>query len=71
MHPERHYLRASAASWDGQLVASVYVSAALQGHCLRVVVRPYVLAPIVSDLRAADELLANGACPPRWRWPQG
>ena len=56
-HPERHYLRASAASWDGQLVASVYVSAALQGHCLRVVVRPYVLAPIVSDLRAADDLL--------------
>lgn len=56
VHPERHYLRASAASWDGQLVASVYVSAALQGHCLRVVVRPYVLAPIVSDLKAADEL---------------
>ena len=57
VHPERHYLRASAASWDGQLVASVYVSAALQGHCLRVVVRPYVLAPIVADLKVADELL--------------
>ncbi|MCW2910485.1 MAG: hypothetical protein JWL68_5274 [Actinomycetia bacterium] len=56
VHPERHYLRASASSWDGQLVASVYVSAALQGHCLRVVVRPYVLAPIVSDLKVADEL---------------
>lgn len=56
VHPERHYLRASAASWDGQLVASVYVSAALQGHCVRVVVRPYVLAPIVSDLKVADEL---------------
>ena len=57
VHPQRHYLRASATSWDGQLVASVYVSTALQGHCLRVVIRPYVLAPIVSDLRAADELL--------------
>jgi len=55
-HPERHYVRAVTASWDGQLVASVYASAALQGHYLRVTIRPYVLGPIVSDLRAADEL---------------
>jgi hypothetical protein len=55
-HPERHYVQAVTASWDGQLVASVYVSSALQGHYLRVAIRPYVLGPIVSDLRAADEL---------------
>ena len=55
-HPERHYVRASTASWDSQLVASIYVNAALQGHFLRVVIRPYVLGPIVSDLKIADEL---------------
>jgi hypothetical protein len=56
VHPERHYMRASTASWDGQLVASVYVSAALQGHYLRVVIWPYVLAPVAADLKVADEL---------------
>ena len=55
-HPARHYVQAVSASWDGQLVASAYISSALQGHYLRVNVRPYVLGPIVSDLRAADEL---------------
>jgi hypothetical protein len=55
-HPERHYVAAVSASWDGQLVASAYISSALQGHYLRVNIRPYVLGPIVSDLRAADEL---------------
>ena len=55
-HPERHYVQAVTASWDGQLVASVYVSSALQGHYLRVAIGRYVLGPIVSDLRAADEL---------------
>jgi hypothetical protein len=55
-HPERHYVRAMSASWDGQLVASVYVGSALQGHYLRVNIRPYVLGPIVSDLKAADEV---------------
>jgi hypothetical protein len=38
-------------------VASVYVSVALQGHYLRVVIRPYVLAPIAADLKVADELV--------------
>lgn len=55
-HPDRHYVRASTASWDGQLVASIYANAALQGHYLRMIIRPYVLAPIVSDLKVADEL---------------
>ena len=55
-HPERHYVRASTSSWDGQLLASVYLNAALQGHFLRVIIRPYVLAPIVADLQVADEL---------------
>ena len=53
---ERHYLRASTSSWDGQLVASVYVNVALQGHSLRVIMRPFVLPPLVFDLKAADDL---------------
>jgi hypothetical protein len=55
-HPERHYVRARTSSWDGQLVATVFVSAALQGHYLRMTIRPYVLAPVVYELSAADEL---------------
>ena len=55
-HPERHYVRASTSSWDGQLVATVFVSAALEGHYLRVIMRPYELAPVVFELTAADEL---------------
>jgi hypothetical protein len=55
-HPERHYVRATTSSWDGQLIASIYANAALQGHFLRVVIRPYVMGPIVSDLKIADEL---------------
>jgi hypothetical protein len=55
-HSERHYLRASTSSWDGQLVASVYVNLALQGHYLRVIMRPFVLAPLVFDLKAADDI---------------
>jgi hypothetical protein len=56
-HPDRRYVRATTVSWDGQLVVSVYVSAALQGHYLHMMIRPYVLAPIVSELKSADKLL--------------
>ena len=43
-------------SWDGQLTATVFVNAALQGHFLRMIMRPYVLAPVVTELKVADEL---------------
>lgn len=56
-HPDRRYVRATTVSWDGQLVVSIYVSAALQGHYLHMTIRPYVLAPIVSDLKSADKLM--------------
>ena len=55
-HPERHYVRVRTTSWDGQLTATVFVNAALQGHFLRMMMRPYVLAPVVNELNAADEL---------------
>jgi hypothetical protein len=57
--PYRHYTRAITASWDGQLVVSVFVSAALQGHFLQVVIRPYLIAPIGADLKAADSLVGR------------
>lgn len=56
VHPERKYVRAVTISWDGQLVVSVYVSASLQAHYLRMVIRPYVIGPIVTELKSADEL---------------
>jgi hypothetical protein len=55
-HPERHYVRASATTWDGQVVISIYTSVVLQGHYLRVLARPYVLAPVVPELKHAGEL---------------
>jgi hypothetical protein len=55
-HRERHYLRVMTTSWDGQLTATVFVNATLQGHFLRLIMRPYVLAPVVKELDVADEL---------------
>ena len=57
MHRERHYLRVMTTSGDGQLTATVFVNATLQGHFLRVIMRPYVLAPVVKDLDIADDLI--------------
>lgn len=56
VHPERHYVRVMTTSWHGQLTATVFVNATLQGHFLRVIMRPYVLAPAVKDLGVAYEL---------------
>ncbi|MBJ6618289.1 hypothetical protein H4N49_04370 [Streptomyces sp. DHE17-7] len=45
--PERPYLRAQCVSWQGQLVVSLFVHAALQAGELRVTLRPQVLAPLL------------------------
>jgi hypothetical protein len=60
-HPGRRYVRATTISWGGQLVVSVYISAALQGHYLHVVTRPYVLTPLVTELKSADKILERKA----------
>lgn len=57
--PYRHHIRAITASWDGQLVVSLFVSAALQGHFLQVFIRPYLIAPLGADLKAADSLIGR------------
>jgi hypothetical protein len=53
---ERHYIRATSSSFDGQLVVSVYVNVVLQGHYVRVLMRPYVLQPLAFDLVTAYDL---------------
>jgi len=57
--PDRHYIRAISASWDSHLVVSIFVSAALQGHFLQVLIRPYLIAPIGAELKAADKLVGR------------
>ena len=55
---EEYYLRAITSSLDGQVVISIYINVALRGHALTMVIWPYILAPVVSDLRVADKLAA-------------
>ncbi|MFD1658756.1 hypothetical protein ACFSL4_11170 [Streptomyces caeni] len=45
--PERPYLRAQCVSWQGQLVVSLFVHAALQAGELRLTLRPQVMAPLL------------------------
>jgi hypothetical protein len=57
---ERAYLAARATTWDGELTGSIYVSVALEGRYLRLVVLPYVMAPVVDELRTADAVAGRG-----------
>ncbi|WP_406374498.1 hypothetical protein OG788_30215 [Streptomyces sp. NBC_00647] len=49
--PVRLYLRAQCISWDGQVVVSVFVHAALEAGELRLTVRPQVMTPLYNELR--------------------
>ncbi|MFC7842786.1 hypothetical protein [Streptomyces sp. NPDC057382] len=49
--PDRLYLRAQCISWDGQIVVSVFVHAALEAGELRLTVRPHVMTPLYNELR--------------------
>jgi len=57
---DRAYVAARATSWDGELTGSIFVSVALEGRYLRLVVLPYVMAPVVDELRIADQIAARG-----------
>ncbi|MGA5652168.1 hypothetical protein [Streptomyces seoulensis] len=60
--PDRLYLRAQCVSWDGQVVVTVFVHAALEAGELRLTVRPQVMTPLYDDLRAtAAPTARNGA----------
>ena len=52
----RVYVRAQATSWGGEVVGTIFVSVALEGRFLRLVVLPYVLGPIAPELRVADTI---------------
>lgn len=49
----RRYLCARMVSWDGELVAAVFVGFAYENHYLRVIIRPQVLNPIHPALTGA------------------
>lgn len=56
----RRFLCTRIVSWDGELVASLYISFAYEHHYLRVTVRPHVVNPIHPTLRAAVRLGERG-----------
>ncbi|RVU20371.1 hypothetical protein EOT10_27190 [Streptomyces antnestii] len=60
----RRFLCARVISWDGELVASVFVGFAYEDHYLRVTVRPHVINPLHPTLRAADGSAAGSG----WSW---
>ncbi|WP_405954898.1 hypothetical protein [Streptomyces phaeochromogenes] len=55
----RRFLCARMTSWDGELVASLFVGFAYENHYLRVVVRPHVVNPIHPGLRNAETEAAS------------
>ncbi len=56
---ERAYVMARATTPDGQIASSIYVFVELVGRALRLTVMPYVMAPVVDELRAADEVASR------------
>ncbi|NGO07526.1 hypothetical protein G5C60_07615 [Streptomyces sp. HC44] len=58
----RRFLCVRMTSWDGELVASLFVGFAYENHYLRVVVRPHVVNPIHPRLRKAE----TEAAPVSW-----
>lgn len=65
--PDRLYLRAQCISWDGQIVVSVFVHAALEAGELRLTIRPHVMTPLYNELRVtAAPARTRGARLLRW-----
>ncbi|WP_328844706.1 hypothetical protein [Streptomyces sp. NBC_00258] len=60
----RRFLCARVISWDGELVASVFVGFAYEDHYLRVTIRPHVINPLHPTLRTADSEAARSG----WSW---
>ncbi|MGW1927839.1 hypothetical protein [Streptomyces sp. NPDC001919] len=63
-HFARRFLCARRVSWQGELVASVFVSVAYEDHFLRVVVRPHVLHPVSEDYGERGALPDGSG----WKW---
>ena len=56
---ERYWMRASTSSLDGQVVITVYIHVSLRAHALSIVMWPHILAPVVSELRVANNLASE------------
>ncbi|MCX0245798.1 hypothetical protein [Streptomyces drozdowiczii] len=56
--PDRLYMRAQCVTWDGEVVVTVFVHAALEGGELHLTVRPHVVTPVYNELRGTDAPLA-------------
>jgi hypothetical protein len=60
----RRFLCARMTSWDGELVASLFVGFAYENHYLRVVVRPHVVNPVHPVVRGAEQKAGSRG----WSW---
>ncbi|MFF4795331.1 hypothetical protein ACWDAO_31415 [Streptomyces sp. NPDC001212] len=60
----RRFLCVRMTSWDGELVASIFVGFAYENHYLRVVVRPHVVNPVHPVVREAERKAAGAG----WAW---
>ncbi|WP_307056312.1 hypothetical protein [Streptomyces achromogenes] len=60
----RRFLCARMTSWDGELVASLFVGFAYENHYLRVVIRPHVVNPVHPVLREAEKKASGSG----WAW---
>ncbi|GAA2661500.1 hypothetical protein [Streptomyces vastus] len=60
----RRFLCARMTSWDGELVASLFVGFAYENHYLRVVIRPHVVNPVHPEPRRAEKEAMRGG----WVW---
>ncbi|WP_258054617.1 hypothetical protein [Streptomyces sp. Ru71] len=57
--PDRLYLRAQCVSWDGHVVVTVFVHAALEAGELRLTLRPHVMTPLYNELKVTDAPVAK------------
>ncbi|BDH08686.1 hypothetical protein HEK131_59130 [Streptomyces seoulensis] len=65
--PERLYLRAQCITWNGQVVVSVFVHAALEAGELRLTVRPHVMTPLYNELKVTAASAGQHGIR-LWRW---
>jgi hypothetical protein len=56
----RVYVRARAVLWDGQIVPTIYIGAAVEGDLLRFIFRPYVLHPLGESAKVVRKVAKAG-----------
>jgi hypothetical protein len=56
----RVYVRARAVLWDGQIVPTIYIGAAVEGDLLRFIFRPYILHPLGETANVIGKISKSG-----------